>query len=199
MPTDRELDQLIDAALPSYSAKEPLPGLEHRILAGVLTRPARVGRFSWPLAIGALVCACLLIFLILPKHRSDSRDFSPATASSAAEKGNSSTLEAHSERAANLTIPARRRASGSQSVSAPRTEPLPKQDIFPSSSPLTAEEERLTAYSRAQLRATTPIPDKTLQIEPIRIAELQIKPLDFSALEPPAFKPPEFRQNDPQP
>ncbi len=32
MPTDRELDQLIDAALPSYSAAEPRPGLEQRIL-----------------------------------------------------------------------------------------------------------------------------------------------------------------------
>ena len=78
---DDRIDNLIDRALKSYTPQEPEPGLEQRILSGVVTvnrpcphRDGRTWRFSWALAAAALV---VLALLTIPFGR---RLLSPASA-----------------------------------------------------------------------------------------------------------------------
>ena len=83
MPTDRELDDLIDAALPSYSAAEPRPGLEHRILTPYAGRiPSRRG-FTWAWAFAVPAAACLLVFLFFAGRHNSYRSTLEATATTA--------------------------------------------------------------------------------------------------------------------
>jgi hypothetical protein len=196
MPTDRELDDLIDAALPSYSAAEPRPGLQHRIIAHALAQPHRRKRLGWAWAFAVPAIACLLLF-ILPRHH---------TVPQSAVASGPTTMTPPS---IDSNIPLRTTPSPVQAeathihsamASHPAThEPLPKQNVFPSPSPLTAEEQALVAYNRAQLRATTTIPDTELEINPIHVAELQIKPITILALDLPASSPTESGRNDQQP
>jgi len=77
-------------------------------------------------------------------------------------------------------------------------ESLPKQPTFPSSSPLTTEEQRLVAYNRAFLQAMTDRSNE-LEIDPLAIADLRIDPLDIPALDTPAAGSSEAGRNDQQP
>ena len=56
--TDRELEQLIDSALPGYTAA-PAPGLNQRVLRRVRRRPLR----WWPLAAIAAAAAAAVVML----------------------------------------------------------------------------------------------------------------------------------------
>src|SRR5271156_5050834 len=83
MRSDRQLDELIDAALPGYSDAEPGPGLEQRIIARSLAERLRHKRFawSWTLALPAMVC--LLVFLLLNGRQSSPSKIIENTAKSA--------------------------------------------------------------------------------------------------------------------
>jgi hypothetical protein len=56
-------------------------------------------------------------------------------------------------------------------------EALPKEDVFPSPSPLTAEERAAIALVRDPVKMRREIDTAGVEISPIRIAELQIKPI----------------------
>ena len=64
---DHKLDEMLDAMLSAYSAAEPRPGLETRILANVkeqeLKSTARWG-FRWTWAVAALATAALVVMVI---------------------------------------------------------------------------------------------------------------------------------------
>ena len=188
MPTDRELDQLIDAALPSYSAAEPQTGFEQRILHRAFAEPRPKPNFVWAWALAVPAIACLLIFFVLPGRRTLPRS-SPSTRSTA-DMGTTAPALPEANAGANIgarTPPSVRQKSAQiRPLMAPHpaaSEPLPKQDIFPSPSPLTAEEQTLLAYDRAQLRATKTTPAGESEINPIRITELDIKPLAIPSLD----------------
>jgi hypothetical protein len=198
MLSDRELDQLIDAALPGYSAAEPRSGLEDRILTRSLAEHPRRKRFGWAWALAVPVAACLLVFLfIVGRHRSY-RSTLEATATTAP----ATTAASPRETPATDSFPSPRKRSvrRKESTQTPTTrEVLPKEEVFPSPSKLTAQEQSLIAYNVALLRATTTHPDTRLEINPLIISELEIKPLDIPALEQPASNPSESIRNEQQP
>ncbi len=185
MPTNRELDQLIDAALPSYSAAEPRPGLEHRILARAFTEPPHHRRLNWAWTLAIPVLVCLLTFLVAPGHRTISDSAAPTVGSTDAETKTppASDSKINTTQPASLVHPNTSRFR-SVTASHPATlQALHKQEIFPSPSLLTPEEQTLVAYNRAQLRATKTIPAGELEINPIRITELGINPLTIPSLD----------------
>jgi hypothetical protein len=185
MPTDRELDQLIDAALPGYSSAEPRPGLEDRTVARAFAEPPHQRRLNWAWTLAIPVLVCLLTFLVLPGRRTVPHNAAPSVeytytgtkTPSASNSRINATPPASS-------LPPKTLRFRSVTVSQPATrQALPKQDIFPSPSPLTAEEQTIVAYNRIQLRATKTTPAGELEINPIRIADLQIEPLTIPTLD----------------
>ncbi len=209
MPTDpdieQRLDQIIDAALPGYAAAEPEPGLEHRILARAFAEPRRNWRLRWQGALAIPALASLLIFLTLRGHPTPPGNTTKRTASTQAA-ATTAPVSGSNLGAATTASSAHPKAFRSNATPASRTriqEALPKQETFPSPSPLTAEEQTLLAYNRAQLQATILAPSRELDIDPIRIGELRIEPLADPILAVPTLDSPtssstESSRNDPQ-
>jgi len=198
MPTDRELDELIDAALSSYSATEARPGLEQRILTNALAEHPRRRRFAWAWAFAVPAAACLLLFLFFAERHNSSPSTLEATVITAPASAAASPRE--TPKANSLPPPLNRSIPHNAPTKPPTTpETLPKQDVFPSPSPLTAEEQTLFAYNRSQLRATIARRGTQLEINPLTISELQIEPLDIPALDQPALSPSESGRNEQQP
>ena len=198
MLSDRELDQLIDAALAGYSATEARPGIEQRILTHALAEYPRQRRFAlgWALAVPAAACVLVILFFA-GRH-----DSYPSTLEATATTAPAATAASPREAPATDSFPSPRKQSARPKLpTRPSTarETLPKQDLFPSPSPLTAEEQALVAYNRAQLRATITHPGSQLGINPLSIAELEIKPLNIPALDSLDSKPSESERNYQQP
>ena len=176
MRSDRELEEMIDTAIPGYSAVEPPPGLEQSILARSLAPShddgrRRSRRFAWQWSLAIPAIACLLILFFLPRRRNPSLPM-PETAAKAAPATSAPAVGASPTRRA--TQPRPRPAQVARTP-----QPLPKQDVFPSPTPLTPEEEAMVALTRAQARiGSQPSDAKTeIEIPEVHIAELEIKPL----------------------
>jgi hypothetical protein len=177
MPSDRELDHLIEAALTSYSATEAHPGLEQRILANALTESPRRSRFSWAWALAVPTAACLVILLFFAGRHTSHRNTLEATATAAPETATASPRQTP----VTDSFPSPRKRSIPHKASAQPSmvsQTLPKEEVFPSPSPLTAEERAAIAL----VRDPAPMPQQTdtptrVEITPIHIAELQIKPI----------------------
>ena len=176
MPTDRELDQLIDAALPSYSAAEPRPGLEQRILAHALAEPQPKRSLAWAWALALPTVACLLAFLFFAGRQNSNRNTLQATATTAPIP----LRQLHRKRPQRIhSVPPRKRPLPTKMSAQPSVtrETLPKQDVFPSPSPLTDEERAAIALVRDPPQMPRQTDTARVEISPIHIAELQIKPI----------------------
>jgi len=177
MPSDRELDQLIDAALTSYSATKAQPGLEQRILANALTESPRRSRFAWAWALAVPTAACLLLFLFFAGRHNSHRNTLEATATTDPETAVTSPRQT----SAMDSFPSPQKRSIPGTVSAKPLivrQTLPREEVFPSPSPLTAEERAAIALVRdpAPMLQQTDVAAR-VEITPIHIAELQIKPI----------------------
>jgi hypothetical protein len=182
MPNDRELDQIIDSALSSYSARETRPGLEEHILVSAFAEAPHKTRFAqaFTLAIPAAACLAGILFFA---GRHSSRPNSLETASRAVPSATSAIPQRIAE--AIPTQPTREaftpRHKATQRRSVPARETLPKEKVFPSPSPLTAEELAVVARLRmpAQMSQQTNMAtaSNAVEISPIHIAELQITPI----------------------
>jgi hypothetical protein len=149
---DRKLDAMLDAMLSAYSAVEPRPGLETRILANVKEQAAKstaTWGFRWTWAVAALATAALVIAVYVSRiqthrmeplvaTRSQPENSAPVwpTRSSPPPKITASHLSTrrHGTQTARLTRP-----SADQVISI-------KQDVFPSPSPLSEQEKLLLRY-----------------------------------------------------
>jgi len=145
-----EFDQRLDAALAEYASVEPPPGMEQRILARLRASEAkpRFVWWRWAAAIPALACVVAV---------SVYRDAPPVEPPRV-------TLVTPS--APVLSPPAAKRVS--------RPAPLPKREVFPTPSPLSAEERALLLLiaqspekARELLTPVEPEPIKPIEIEPI--------------------------------
>jgi hypothetical protein len=197
MQSNPDLERMIDAALPGYSSAEPRPGLEERVLARALDAKPRVPRISWQLWFAVPAFAVLLIFLILP--RTHHQPLRPIQSSSA---NLPTTVRSAPETiAAPHVVPTAKKAHPRLSPTVLAAEPrsLPRLEVFPSPSPLTAEEQTLVAYSRAQFQALQTKPNTDVEIDPIYLAELEIEPLTIPALNTPASSQSESGRNDQKP
>ncbi len=176
MPTDRELDNLIDAALPGYAATEPRPGLEHRILKNALAEYPRRRRFAWTWALAVPAAACLLTLLFFSGRHNSYRHTLEATAATPPP----ATTASPRETPATDSFPSPRKRSVPHKLpTQPSTtrETLPREEVFPSPSPLTAEERAAIALVRDPAQMPRQIDTAGVEISPIHIAELQIKPI----------------------
>lgn len=176
-----ELDKVLDSALSGYSAQEPWPGIEDRILNRIRNEGARrlFAAFRWR-AVLAGAAGCLLLAAVLFRHAADPS--STALAPVPPRPIEPPRAELQAATAAQEPRPRPRPESTRNRQIAERS-PLPKRQVFPTPSPLTAEERALLAViSRGPERvretltyAQTSVP-KPIQIEPIEIQELQNSP-----------------------
>lgn len=181
---DRDpLDQMLDAALSTYA--DPGPNLAPRILAQVSAHSAaRSRRHRWPWAASlATAAACLLLFVAVPRHtpfpHTEPRQHAAVKPLPPLPTNSAPVVETRPVRA--TAARPHRAAARALAVSAA----LPKLDIFPSPSPLSAEERALArvveqspANQRHDLFAAQPPLD-----EPIRISSISIPPI---SIPPPA-------------
>jgi hypothetical protein len=181
MPGDRELDRLIDAVLPAYSEAEPVPGMEQRVIARALVSGPRKQPFvwAWTLAIPAAACISVL-FLFVGRDHPAQPTRQPST--QAGQIISTPTLHAIPKQVSSDSARTTPQSHTVLAGIALTPQPLPKQEIFPSPSPLTEEERILIALSRAQVQTPPQPAVAAVDIDPIRIAELQIKPITVSIL-----------------
>jgi hypothetical protein len=159
-----ELDSLIDGALVSYSDAEPLAGMERRILNRIRATEAARRRMArwwrWAIAIPALASLVALAAVMrwgrvqpVPKTETARAEAAPPPA-----------------RIEPLAAPAGR-------IPPPRAQPrrlLPKQERFPTPSPLTPEERALIALAQTHPEALQFQTVERIEIPPIAIPPLRI-------------------------
>jgi hypothetical protein len=146
---DRKLDEMLDAMLSAYSAAEPRPGLETRILANVTEHSAKRERlwnlrWIWGGVAAAAAVILLMAYYLRPQPR--------ATVPQIATRPQQQVAPAVREKTSARTSTA---ASHSSRQHRTRMGKLPpaadhvivvKQDVFPSRSPLSEQEKLLLRY-----------------------------------------------------
>jgi hypothetical protein len=160
-----EFDDLIDGALATYSAAEPLAGLEDRILRRVTAdvTPRRAAPLRWWLAAAIPALAALVALAVLlrsgpqpqpPPNRETARVATPAR---------------------KLPEPAPPAAPAQRRPALPKpAPPLPKLRQFPAPSPITAEDRALLLVAQSYPDELLKQPVERIEIPPIEIAPLQI-------------------------
>ena len=160
-----ERDRLLDEALSSYSAEEPRPGLEQRVLNRIRAEAGARRRAwaQWYIAIPALCLLAVVALVGWPRREPAPAPRRPVAQAPEVKKP--------------VVVPTRMRKPARQ----PRTRVagLPKLEQFPSPSPLTEEERALLEFvMRSPKDAQAFLGDVEIQsVEPIRIEEIHIEPL----------------------
>ena len=160
---DERLEQILNEGMAGYGAQEPLAGLEGRILARIAERPKR-RMTGWWLAMAAGVAGMAMV-LIAPHQREER--LTPVQ-----------TVAAELRPAVTPVVTAVPLQAVRRHVTR-RVKELPKLPVFPTPTPLTAEERLLVAMVRQD-------PDKAAETfeslrrrrGPIEIAPLTIAPLE---------------------
>jgi hypothetical protein len=186
MPSDSELNRLLDEALQSYAA-EPDDLLEHRILASVRaeadrsSKPVGAQWLGWGLA--GIACLIVLGVAIFVSHsrRQPVQPETPAVAAkpqlpdASQQSGVRPLAEVRLHRTPVHQLP------GTVAVAAKLPTEAPKLDVFPTPEPPTAEERALAAFSKNppwnQQQQPSLVHAEELEVDPIRIAEIHVAPL----------------------
>jgi hypothetical protein len=192
MQSDRELEEMIDAAIPGYSEVEPPPGLAQRIVARSRSENLSHRRFAWQWSLAIPAIACLLILLFLIGRRDSPPQIIDSTTKRSATAPAPAVAVVATSPIPNTTLPHPRPSLTSATR---RPQPLPKQDVFPSPTPPTSEEAAMIALTRAQAPVSHQMADNETEVNipEVHIAELEIKPLPTLAeqkLGPSAALPP---------
>lgn len=175
MPADRDLDNILDEALTTYSHAEPDPSLRARIIAHAETHRPR--HILWPAAV-ACTAAALLIAFLLPRTAPVPQrvPVAPSTIASAVLPKIPTPVP---EKTQHRYI----RAARHRAPRPART--IARSDVFPSPTPLTAQEITLLQFvsehpeqARQALatRAAGLVETVPVVIKPIRIAALSEPP-----------------------
>jgi hypothetical protein len=185
---DQELDILLDAALATYTSPEPSPGLTARILAAtrVIDRHPPVRWMVW--AVPALA-ATLFITIVLIHRAAAPRAPSQPAGDLSASRGSTPTRPTQPAHSVVETPSHLRRPQTVTTRSIPTVVPmspsLPRQDVFPTSIPLSPQEQALVALvnrdspDSKDLAQQITQPDSQGQpIELLRIAAIHIPPLN---------------------
>ena len=139
---DRVLEQILDESIASYSEGAPLAGMEERILARIrLAETPSSGITGWRVAFGAGLAAIVIgAFFFSLERREEPRLTNLALATK--------RVEAIPIQIAvpQIVVKARHRIT--------RMTALPKKPVFPTPTPLTAEERRLLALIKQDPEGT---------------------------------------------
>lgn len=182
MPSDSELNRLLDEALQSYAA-EPDSLLEHRILASVRSEAHLNGKaagarwMGWGLAAIACVVVVGIAIFVSYSRRHQVQPAQSPVAATPRQPGNSQPIV--------VTSPVGVRPSRRASAHTPKTVAIvaklpaeaPKLEVFPLPEPPTAQERALVAFSKNPPWKQQPplVHAEELEVEPIRIAEIHVE------------------------
>jgi hypothetical protein len=160
---DDKLERILKEGIASYGQSEPLAGMEERILARIriVERPQR-RLTGWVVAFTVGV-AGIGVLCVLPRHE-EPRPVRVVT--------NIPPAPVRAEAAlVRVSTPRRHQSSHMKA--------LPNLPVFPTPSPLTAEERRLLALVREDPEGTAEAFESLRKrSEPIEIAPLVIQPLE---------------------
>ena len=188
MPSDHELNRLLDEALHSYAA-EPDAHLENRILATVREEARQTTNNGWARwlrwGLAAVACAILIgvaVYFGQPwRHPVKFAHVPQQTRPNSQPSDQAQTSDIASATPARpykrlLHQPPRKEEALTKAPAQP-----PKLDVFPTPDPPTAEERALVAYSQNptgnQQQKPSVVHAEDLEVEPIRIAEIHVEPL----------------------
>jgi hypothetical protein len=153
---DRQLDEMLDALLATYSSAEPRPGLENRILATVQDATGKEGSATWWnfrwLWAGAVVAAVIIVAaLLMGGHRRVTQPNNivvdtpqPAPSQPAVEPSRPKAATDTRPRRLKPQLPSRRLDAG--------LAPGHRPQIFPTPTPLSEQERLLLRYFAATPR-----------------------------------------------
>ncbi len=171
---DKFVDKLLDAGLARYSATEPRPGLEQRLLAGLraAARPSRWLDWRWvgALATAAVAVAVLAVFFLrqqpLPEPPPPAVANAPAPVPVPTAAPSPEAVQP--SRMAKATV---RRTT--PNVEQARAE-APRLETFPAPAPLSEQERLLLLFARqAPQEAVLMAQARNRPTEPLGIAPLQ--------------------------
>jgi hypothetical protein len=167
-----ELDDLIDGALPEYSSAGPMDGLEDRVLYRVQAAGA-ARRSPWPyrlwFAIPALAALLFAGIALRMGWNPQSRVMDATRKAEVSVPSSPTPPQPSLAPATRVVMPEPKTPARS----------LPKEEFFPTPTPLTDEERALVAWvGRAPIEAEQAFADLQKRIaEPITIQPIQIPPL----------------------
>jgi len=172
-----ELDRLLDESLSSYA--EPVHGLEERVLRGVSASASPRPRLLWLWPAGLAAAAVLLLFVATPW-----RSPLPPHAAPSPQIARTPAPQRDVVRNVDKAVPLPRHGAAHLQRAVAQTtvaeqEPLPKLDVFPSPSPLSAEERALAglvARSSAQEQHAL-LAARQQADAPIRISAITVPPI----------------------
>lgn len=177
---EEESDRILNSALSSYSAADPRPGIEQRVLNRVRSQGNRVRRtWMWPVP-AALVAACLLSVAV---DLLRTRNPGPRASDTVNQEGTATDREIEDPFGVaplNSELTARNGGFVLRIRSSPRRRrSLPKLATFPSPAPLTKEEREmfvLAKYPASELPKAV-LKTSGADVDPIEIEPLRIEPL----------------------
>jgi hypothetical protein len=147
---DRKLDEMLDSMLSTYSAAEPRPGLETRILANLKEQSAqRSSRWSlgW-MWIGGIATIAAVIMLVTYLRRPQPLPVDQPITTQAPQKTNP-VLELQEQKkipALSATSHPKHVRPAVSSARVPNEVAAVRQEVFPSPSPLSEQEKLLLRY-----------------------------------------------------
>lgn len=182
MNHDEHLDNILDEALSEYRDAEPLAGIESRILARVhASESVRKSRgLRWAVVVACAAAIVAAVWFGVGKRTPHTAAPSEAATIKPVEKAPAHTPVPTVVTSASSTVAVRKPANHIVPQSTPaETAVQTKPSVFPSPSPLTAEERAFMAAlnQTAGAMPVTSEPDKA-----ITIAEIEIKPLAIAGL-----------------
>jgi hypothetical protein len=171
MPADRDLDNVLDEALASYSHAEPDPSLRARIITRAETHRPR--RILWPAAVALAAAALFVLFLLHPTATTPKHEPPVPRIASAPPPAIAPPAPTRVATHPHAATAKRRNLTATRAVA--------HRDVFPTPAPLTAQESALLQFAtqhpeqaRQVLAASSAglVESAPLKIEPIRIAAL---------------------------
>ena len=185
-----ELDSLLDAALATYVDAEARPGLAHGILAVTSRREPRRLLIRW-LPVGVPALAAVLLIAVFVAHRvSSPAESAPAVArlSSSASGPDLRARSTPQTSGPQASSPPVRSDGRRREVKVVTTRqgpaPLPRLEVFPTPTALTAEEKTMLAVAnRGSKEVAAQVAESATRseehpVEPIHIAAIHIPPLN---------------------
>lgn len=145
---DRKLDEMLDAMLSAYSAVEPRPGLETRIVANVKEESAKRTsrwRLGW-MWTGAIATAAAVILLMTYFWRPQQRATVPQIATQAPQKTTPAPELQRKVTALSATSHPKHARPTVSPTRVPNEVSVVRQEVFPSPSPLSEQEKLLLRY-----------------------------------------------------
>ena len=172
------VDELLDAGLARYSAAEPRPGLEQRLLAGLKQQPRPSLWLDWRWAGALATAAVVVVIVIFFFHQPPAPELPTQTATSKPAPAAPTIAAPPAPAPAAQPVGASRVAKTTTRRAAPRVEQaraeLPRLETFPAPAPLSEQERLLLLFTRqTPQEASLMAQARNQPTQPLGVAPLQ--------------------------